>query len=275
MQGSRTLARTPRDEGTPTRVEITLEVVSDYLHVGQGKATIPTGIESTNLDFNKVLAMFNRGDPLAYSQIDNLFADYNAFPRDSGKVIIPGSTVKGAVRTRLEMSIPNSCYIVDRTGNGKSPGYVKIFNPDQNKRSDNYAKGHSVNPGKVCPVCDLLGSPGLGSRVSFSDLVLTSGRLGVAEIDKMEYEVAMKGSRFSGFFLVNLKKNEIGAILYGLGIRCEAGKPFSRTILLGRFKFENPQFGRVKFTANLKDQEQCNQINDFVKEYRPKDIREV
>lgn len=271
MQGSHTLVRTPRDEGIPTRVEMNLEVVSDYLHVGQGRVVMPRKeVENPG----QIIEAFLMGDTRVYSVVDDLFLEFNAFPRVGDRVVIPGSTIKGAVRTRLEMSVPNSCYIVDRPGVSKSQKYVSIFKPDPNRRSDNYARGIAVNGNRVCPVCDLMGSPGLGSRVSFSDMVMVSGRLGVARVENQDYELALKGSRFSGFFLVNVTRSEIGAILYGLGIRCDAGKVNSRTILLGRFKFQRPEFGRVKFTANMKEQDQCAQINNFVREYRVRDIWE-
>lgn len=190
MSRSHTLVRTPRDLGTPTRVEITLEVISDYLHVGAGRRVVQA--KELDVDFNQVLSMFLKGDPQAYAIVDPYFEEFNALPRTGDKVVIPGSTVKGAVRTRLEMSIPNSCYIVDKPGVAKSQGYVQLFKPDPNRRSDNYSKGIAINHDRVCPVCDIMGSPGLGSKVSFSDLVMVSGKLGNATIDQVQYELALK-----------------------------------------------------------------------------------
>ncbi|MEM0290212.1 MAG: RAMP superfamily CRISPR-associated protein [Metallosphaera sp.] len=277
---------TYRNSKLPTEIiYYSIEVTSKYLHVGRGE-----DIEiknDVNLS-NDTVSRFVNGENSVFNEIDKTISIKQAFSRAGGKYVIPGGTIKGAVRTRLEMSLNDACYIVADTSSGYSKNYIKIFNPDKKKGSENFSKG------KICPVCNLFGNMGLASRVSFSDAILTSDPKSYVVFEKIdneesgtekkgeesgtekkgeEYELVKKGAVFEGFIVIRANGIDKGAVYYGMGIRCENDKVEYRDILLGRFKYSNPDFGRVRFKIK-NNNDVCKNIKDFVSEYRPKDIRE-
>ncbi|BBD73375.1 hypothetical protein HS1genome_1764 [Sulfodiicoccus acidiphilus] len=247
-----------------------LEVVSDYLHVGQGKREVL--LKPVNDVEAMVRQYLERGQ---LPDLDDHFVRGNPFMRVAGRLTVPGSTLKGAVRTRLEMSIKDACYVTgNQRGVSSSPRYRQIFRPDPNRGSDNYLSGRAIKGNAVCPVCDLMGSPGLASRVSFSDAYYVSGQVVnvTNKEDGSSYEVAKRGSKFRGEVLLWGSALDLGMVLYGLGVRCSQGRPFSKTILLGRFKYDVPQFGRVKFSTDVKDP--CTPLGQFVKKFSLVEVNE-
>lgn len=84
-----------------------------------------------------------------------------------GKVIIPGSSLKGAVRSVVE-AISNSCVRITRRSvqeNLARSVEVRECNDKELKK------------GNLCVACRIFGSLGYQGRVSFSDAVLTKGNL--------------------------------------------------------------------------------------------------
>ncbi|MFX1294488.1 MAG: RAMP superfamily CRISPR-associated protein [Promethearchaeota archaeon] len=173
--------------------------------------------------------------------------------------IIPGSSLKGSIRHRIEhlfMFDPikkfiHSCFI------NQSRGFIKI-----NKKNRRFINIYGINglilergrdqpPNRVCIVCDLFGAPGLASRVFFSD---ASPKSPVNLLDV----VIEEGGKFlcvppdTNFFfqidMINHKMYQTGLLLKGMNI------PQKRPILLGQFKYtknkakkESISFGRVQF----------------------------
>ncbi len=93
--------------------------------------------------------------------------------RASGKLIVPGSTVKGALRSRFE-AITRSCMVVAP----KRKGWVRSRSrPDV--ESAEFALTHTIgvldhcNRSKPCPACALFGCMSLRSRLVVSDLALS------------------------------------------------------------------------------------------------------
>lgn len=107
------------------RLELEIEVVSDYLYVGSGN-------------------LFNFKDKEQ---------TYYAFARCNGQLIIPGTGIKGAVRSIVE-AISNSC--VQQTASGES------VPPNHKACQDENA---------LCPACRLFGTTGYGGRIHFSNAV--------------------------------------------------------------------------------------------------------
>ncbi|MFN3929342.1 MAG: RAMP superfamily CRISPR-associated protein, partial [Thermoflexus sp.] len=110
--------------GLSGRLELEIEVRSDYLYVGSGQIEL----------FN------NRGREQAYY----------AFARRDGQLIIPGTSIKGAVRSVVE-AISNSC--------------VKLITsrerlPPSHQPCDEDA---------LCPACRLFGVTGYRGRAHFAD----------------------------------------------------------------------------------------------------------
>lgn len=127
------------------KLELTIEVISDYLFVGSG-----------NYDFRE-------RDKLVY---------YSFF-RTNGGIAIPGTSIKGAVRSVAE-AISNSC--VSQLAGRKRTGKNRY---KQDERLPPYIdKKHSHKPcddiNNLCPVCRLFGTTGYGGRVSFLDASLAA-----------------------------------------------------------------------------------------------------
>jgi len=250
-------------------LELEGEVVSDYLHVGSG--IVDVVLTSDVGDLTDVIERILKGESLtSFASLNSMFSrPAHLLSRVGDRVVIPGSTIKGMVRTRLELSIPNACYIVDMQSRNYSQRYREIFKPDQRKRADRFPQ--------VCPVCDLLGNTGLASRVEFSDFTLSGDWIDFFSSGSESYEVVKKGGKFSGRVTFKVKSpEELGMILWGFGIRSGGNK----VVLLGRFKFQDRRFGRVKFTVKSlkvqgwKPMTVQDSLNSFVRAYSPRDFKE-
>lgn len=250
-------------------LELEGEVVSDYLHVGSG--IVDVVLTSDVGDLTDVIERILKGESLtSFASLNSMFSrPAHLLSRVGDRVVIPGSTIKGMVRTRLELSIPNACYIVDMQSRNYSQRYREIFKPDQRKRADRFPQ--------VCPVCDLLGNTGLASRVEFSDFTLSGDWIDFVSSGSESYEVVKKGGKFSGRVTFKVKSpEELGMILWGFGIRSGGNK----VVLLGRFKFQDRRFGRVKFTVKSlkvqgwKPMTVQDSLNSFVRAYSPRDFKE-
>ena len=114
-----------RFTGASGRLVLHLEVMSDYLYVGGGQFELKTtgGREQA----------------------------YYAFARRDGQLVIPGSSLKGAVRAVLE-AISNSCVV-------------------QRGRNERVSSSHvpCSSDGPFCPACRLFGTTRRRGRVHFSD----------------------------------------------------------------------------------------------------------
>ena len=114
-------------------LDLEIEVLSDYLFVGSG---------NYDLDEKRKLV-------------------YYSFFRTVDGVAIPGTSIKGAVRSVAE-AISNSC--------------VSLARRNERKYLRDYLRHHSEckfderkNLTKLCPACRLFGTRGYGGRVSFKD----------------------------------------------------------------------------------------------------------
>ncbi|BAB64959.1 hypothetical protein STK_00110 [Sulfurisphaera tokodaii str. 7] len=243
-------------------LELEMEVVSDYLHVGSGVYDV------------EIIKPLENIDQLVETALKGTIPDVNKYfspvthemNRYLGKVIIPGSTIKGLVRTRLELSIRDACFIVSRNSNTSSAAYKRIFRNPRPRPTDRF-------PQRVCPVCDLLGNSGLASKVSFSDFIMTQGKVDYVNVNGQYYESCVKGSRFRGKVLYrSLKPIELGMLLYGFGFRDK--KLEGKVMLIGRFKYSDRRFGRVRFSLPSPKQEYVKALEDFVRTFKPFDYNE-
>ncbi len=113
--------------GWSGRMELEIEVRSDYLYVGSG-----------NFD----LFLLQGREQARYT-----------FARRNGELVIPGTGIKGAVRSVVE-AISNSC--VPLSGRReRGPGSHRPCN----------------DPSRLCPACRLFGTTGYQGRVHFADAV--------------------------------------------------------------------------------------------------------
>ncbi|MCG2826306.1 MAG: RAMP superfamily CRISPR-associated protein [Thermoplasmatales archaeon] len=188
-------------------MELTIEVASDFLFVGSGNYDLR--------DMDKLV--------------------YYSFFRTNQNITIPGTSIKGAVRSVAE-AISNSCVIVK--GNQEKLG----INPCK----------FDLEKGKIqlCPACRIFGITDYSGRVCISDAVplkieteiIKIGELWGPRINRKKrkfyqnklfnpvgnlrpeknhrfVEAVRKGSRFStSLRYQNLTEGELSLILYAMGV---------------------------------------------------------
>ncbi|MEM0192047.1 MAG: RAMP superfamily CRISPR-associated protein [Candidatus Korarchaeum sp.] len=159
-----------------------------------------------------------------------------------GKFAIPGSSLKGAIRSRVEYKLrplpfgnalkSYSCYISQNPrGASASTNHAKFWG------SDVIYSRRTCQPPNVCVTCDLFGAPSLSSRVLFSDAIMEKGR--VEEVKELGREAARPGSEFRcQVYLVNADPVDLGLILAGTEVLTD------KRMIIGAFKYRyNPKFG--------------------------------
>ncbi len=225
----------PRNQGGVVTFPLEMTVQSNYLHVSSGHED--SSISTDNID--AVVKEFISKGTLGAIAKGKYFVK---FMSDGDRMVIPGGTIKGLVRSRLELLVECACYSnpANRGSSTVSQKYKSIFRPAR-KYSEREYTGHDM-----CFVCDLMGNMGLASRVSFRDLRFENGKVDVVNMMGKDYQVVTKGTKFSGSFSIsNADDKDIGAVLYGLGFRQGSWK----VVLMGRFKFQDRKWGRVKFNV--------------------------
>jgi hypothetical protein len=160
--------------------------------------------------------------------------------RIGGKPAIPGSSLKGAVRSRLELtfrgyngSVP-SCFSV--IGDVKIPSWRhrEIYRSSSENRGP---PCDYLRYGTVCKVCDIFGAPGLASRVHFPNLIF--GDEDEISSDLGRIVVIPRGAESEGALLFQgMEPYELGLVLIGMGNL----KP----LLIGRGKYRG--MGRILIT---------------------------
>jgi hypothetical protein len=85
-----------------------------------------------------------------------------------GKAIVPGTSLKGAIRSIAE-AISDSCMRITRLRVGEAPACNEVRSKHRGK---NQEKGGET---KLCPCCRIFGGLGYQGRVSFTDARLTLG----------------------------------------------------------------------------------------------------
>jgi len=250
-----------RNAGEMLKIGVKLSVISDYLHISKDPNPLPKFPKVLN--FDKIKEDFLKTGRLP--ELGNVELIVK-FMRVGDNVVVPGNTVKGAIRSRLELLFDCSCY--NSFGRGSSTGvssrYVNIFHP-KDKGSDEFDEDTNMY---ICPVCNVFGTAGLASRVIFTDLKLTdSTKIGMFSHEGVVYEVVTKNAEFVGSIIMKgLDEDEIGMVLYGMGCR---GSSDFKVMLLGRFKYERRDFGRVKFSIIDGDNKPLlTYCKNFIEKYR-------
>lgn len=257
----------PRDklEGICGALNVSIRVCSStvgdslnsYLHVGAGALRF-----SVEEEYVKKLGI-QSGKELekALKDLsDKISMDYNRFAETMEGPTIPGSSVKGNIRSRLELSfVPKgnfvrSCFII--SGSFLPPdqdryAHFKLWRKTLSLPREEACSYLRESSG-VCLLCDLFGTSGLQSLVQFSDFIGKNIELHPINLPTGErFLVAPPGSTFSGKILFrNLKASELGLLLYGMGIRnSRIGKP----VLLGRMKYRRDLphiFGVIRYLVD-------------------------
>lgn len=174
------------------------------------------------------------------------------FPRNiHQKYYIPGSSIKGAIRSRLEYKLKPyqvngvlysySCYIAQ--------------NPRLQER---FAVNHIAYWGKdvaiirercrgpeVCITCDLMGSSQLASRIHFSDAMMTEGK--VIQLSDLNVEAATPNSKFTlSMTGINMNLTELGLLFHAMELYSK------NPILIGLFKYRfNDKIGKTPYNGKF------------------------
>ena len=180
--------------------------------------------------------------------------------------VIPGSSLKGAVRSRLELlikevsGITDSCFIRASPPPREWPTrgqhgwrHYQLWQPVV--QENRYPPCDATSNDKVCVICNIFGTAGLSSRVYFGNLNPKEKEFEVVEmkLDHNELVEAFRhGSVFEGEVLFTaLEPWELG--LVAVGLRLHEDKP----ILIGKSKYRPRQlnkkeevlFGRLNVKA--------------------------
>ena len=160
--------------------------------------------------------------------------------------IIPASSLKGAVRSRLEYKFrvrdgkTYSCYCIAQPrsiAREYAKRHLKFWGEDV----DIYLQSCNLNISeRVCRVCDIFGAPGLASRVDFSDLKPTSKvQLDSVRVFGSEYKVIPPNTEFTFEATCrNFSLEDLGLLLTALELYTNS------PIIIGRFKYRyNPIVG--------------------------------
>ncbi len=267
-----------RLDGLAGRIHIKLRTCSEslgdpvnsYLHVGTGFLRLSIDEEVLR---RRAAQARNKAEleRLVRELSEKIQVDYAQFVLTAGGVpVIPGSSVKGNVRSRLELSfVPKDgkvrCCLIRATRTPLQPPkpgkqgwrHFRIW-----EKALGFDRGGACNYTKkmmkktkmkrktgVCLICGLFGTAGLGSLIEFGDL---QGRgVKLVEVDLPTGEkllAAPSGSTFEGTITFrNLKPEELGLLLYGMGMRDSS---LGRPVLLGKLKYRRypPRvFGVVRY----------------------------
>ena len=260
-------------DGLAGRIRIRLRACSrslgdpldSYLHVGTGFLRLI--IDEEELRRRASLAK-NRADleRLVREFNEKIQVDYEQFVLlKSGAPVVPGSSVKGNVRSRIELSfVPKDdavrCCLIRATDDPVQPPppgqhgwrHFSIWEKSLRFPRDkacNYT-GKKAKRG-VCLLCDLFGTAGLAGLIEFGDL---EGRgVNLVPLDLTNDEKLLAAPPRSTFYgtvtFRNLKAEELGLLLYGTGMR---DSRLGRPVLLGKMKYRRyPQsqyvFGVVRY----------------------------
>lgn len=160
----------------------------------------------------------------------------------NSKIIIPGSSVKGAIRSRVEYKLAPklSCYSVIGAAMPPAKFYQRhiTFWGKDILQDINYRRTCSVErDGRVCLVCDLFGSHSLASRVFFSDAILERGD--ITALGDLGITAVRPGSTFT-LRIDGFSFSWIDLGLLFLGMEIFSGSP----IIMGAYKYRfNPRVG--------------------------------
>jgi CRISPR/Cas system CSM-associated protein Csm3 (group 7 of RAMP superfamily) len=116
----------------------------------------------------KVLTPVHIGSGKIQAEKDYVF---KMFLKNNDEYIIPGTSVKGAIRSIAE-SISYSCFNASR-----DKDYVdsKYDNNQKNEVTRKLPSNKRCNINNLCIICDMFGAMGRKSRVKFSDFTLMDG----------------------------------------------------------------------------------------------------
>ncbi|MEM0338069.1 MAG: RAMP superfamily CRISPR-associated protein [Ignisphaera sp.] len=248
-------------EGTLSGViEAEIEALS-YIHVSMGRERLERliDIKTAASLLNTVEEALIKGDIKALQRVSSYVAlDYidNVVYGDS--VCIPGSTIKGLLRARLELCPAKdgsaiSCMRSDvkPISSPPPPGahgwrHARIWKAVSENRGP-YCNPIETQDYTICVVCDIFGAPGVVGRVMPSNFCCSLEAYEKRDLPYGEKVYAIKpGTRLKGSIMFSaLKLEEIGALLISMGIA--KGSSIGIPVLIGKHKYAYPDMGKARF----------------------------
>jgi len=272
---------TPRDRILPDRFNVKLSfhakvLENSYLFTGAFVKEVKVNRNFLN-KLNYLTKRYLKGEinehnfiNMVNTSLSNIIKlkSSNEIPKIKGRVIIPGSSVKGVVRSRIEykLSPKYSCYSVESRSLPQEKflrKHVILWGEEVTK-----ARGSCrAETGEVCLICDLFGTAGLSSRVHFSDMIMTDGS--TQYLEDLGIEAVAPSSKFNlEVICSNADFLDLGLIFLGLEVftntpilMCAykyrfnpklSGKPYRGRYVFGLVKFNLDSFSEI-FTDKLKD----------------------
>lgn len=225
---------------------------------GQIRTLGPVHIGSGRLELSRRLALS--------SKVQAEFPLVRGFVTREGKHILPGSSLKGAIRSVVEAISP-SCV-------SKKGRYTNVNNDARECRKKDY----------LCPACRLFGAMGYLGKVKFEDGVQVGDAVAVMRLPQMyrpqttnpdgrkfymhgqqatgeqPVEVVPEGELFNfSFRFDNLQPAELGLLALALGLSSRQEESFClklggfKPACLGSVKFEPQQLSLESGTASYLD----------------------
>jgi len=271
--------------GSPTRRDLvlsrgiygSLEIhagTRTLLHIGVGGESLSIDPHIINNVKKIVFTSISREVNIDYiiKELSRLIARHGlgakiySITRYNDRIVIPGTSLKGAVRSRLELlfkavnyEVPSCFRLAGPARSSPAPKgthgwrHQRIWPSSLENRepSCNVSATEYWEDIKVCIVCDMFGAPGLRSRVNFGNLEPISevGAIRVGVLIKNRpifFEFVDKDSMFKGVISIEgLSLEELG--LLSIAMRLLEDKP----ILIGRFKYVKH---RVKKDNNVAEE---------------------
>jgi hypothetical protein len=228
----------------------------------------------------KLLVDFYEKEREKYTEVQRV----KEFAVLNNKKIIPGSSFKGAIRSRIEYKFKPykigdsyysySCFSVTGRPTTPSPNHMIFWTGEVllNRQSCKYDEEESPY---VCIVCDMFGAPGLSSRYFFSDLILEKGDVEILK-EMNGIEAVKPNSVFSGEVVgINANSIELGILFAGLELYSDI------PVLIGAFKYQyipklkkslfrnKFEFGTVKFElVDFEPKNIAKDVNELISKAR-------
>jgi hypothetical protein len=248
---------TPRDYLSPERYNAIFQVEA---HIPKNSYLFIGDIEFQKEEFAKfkknIDEVFNRiirSRKIDYSIIQNILREYpliKSIKQSSStamllnKPYLPASSLKGAIRSRLEYKfIPKngssySCYIstsLEEINELFARRHINFWGEDV--KLFRYPCNIELSR-DICIVCDMFGTPGLSSRIDFTNAMPVGEiKLEIKDEHGQKIQVISSNSRFKFEILCrNFNLEELGLLFTAMELYTNS------PILIGRFKYRyNPK----------------------------------
>ncbi|NVM01157.1 MAG: hypothetical protein HWN67_02395 [Candidatus Helarchaeota archaeon] len=242
---------TPRDKILPNlntgKVYLEFDVLKDFYIIiksGELKLEYDENLEQKIIDL-PIEKIFDLAPLIDTTNIDEHF-------RIKNQLAIPGSSLKGTFRSRLELSflardLMPSCFITRSGGNIRSAGWrhLKVYKYDNN---DIPERQQCRDASHACFVCNIFGTMGLKSKLAISDAILENSSSIIKDLRVRHgishEEVINPGSKFKfDIYFENMSDTELGALFYVMNLSNE------NPILIGshRYALQQSNGEKVKF----------------------------